>query len=32
MMGSSFINGQQTDYEKFRQETRDIIAYLKKQK
>ena len=32
MMGSTFINAQQIDYDRFRQETRDIIAYLKKQK
>jgi AhpD family alkylhydroperoxidase len=30
MFGSTFINSQQVDYEKFRQETRDIIAYVKK--
>jgi AhpD family alkylhydroperoxidase len=30
MMGSTFINSQQIDYEKFRQETRDIIAHVKK--
>ena len=29
MMGSTFINAQQIDYDRFRQETRDIIAYLK---
>ncbi len=29
MMGSTFINAKQIDYEKFRQETRDIVAYLK---
>jgi AhpD family alkylhydroperoxidase len=32
MMASTFVNGQQIDYEKFRQETRDIITYIKKQK
>ena len=32
MMGSTFINAQQIDYEKFRQETKDIVAHLKKQK
>jgi AhpD family alkylhydroperoxidase len=31
MMGSTFINSQQTDYEKFHKETKDIIAYLKSQ-
>jgi AhpD family alkylhydroperoxidase len=31
MMGSTFINSQQIDYEKFHQETRDIIAHIKKQ-
>jgi AhpD family alkylhydroperoxidase len=30
MMASTFINAQQLDYEKFRQETRDIIAHVKK--
>jgi AhpD family alkylhydroperoxidase len=30
MCGSTFINAQQIDYEKFRQETRDIIAYVRK--
>ena len=30
MAGSTFINGQQIDFEKFRQETRDIIAYVRK--
>jgi len=29
MCGSTFINGQQVDYEKFRQETRDIIAHVR---
>jgi len=29
MCGSTFINGQQIDYEKFRQETRDIIAHVR---
>jgi AhpD family alkylhydroperoxidase len=32
MFGSTFINAQQIDYEKFRQETRDIVAYIKKKK
>src|SRR5215831_18540658 len=31
MCGSTFINGEQIDYERFRQETRDIIGYLRKQ-
>jgi AhpD family alkylhydroperoxidase len=30
MCGSTFINAQQIDYEKFRQETRDIVAYVRK--
>jgi hypothetical protein len=30
MCGSTFINSQQIDYEKFRQETRDIIAFVKR--
>ncbi len=30
MMGSTFINAQQIDYEKFKQETRDIIAHVKR--
>jgi len=30
MCGSTFLNGQQIDYEKFRQETRDIIAFVKR--
>ena len=30
MMGSTFINSQQIDYETFRRETRDIIAHVKK--
>ncbi|RJG11030.1 carboxymuconolactone decarboxylase family protein [Pseudomonas cavernicola] len=29
MMGSTFINAQQIDYEKFRQETLDIVRYVK---
>ena len=32
MMASTFINAQQIDYEKFRQETRDIITHIKKKK
>ena len=30
MAGSTFINAQQIDYEKFRQETRAIIAHVRK--
>ncbi len=30
MCGSTFINSQQIDYEKFHKETRDIIAHVKK--
>jgi AhpD family alkylhydroperoxidase len=30
MMGSTFINAQQIDYEKFHQETRAIVAHVKK--
>jgi AhpD family alkylhydroperoxidase len=30
MMASTFMNAQQIDFEKFRQETRDIIAHVKK--
>ena len=30
MCGSTFVNAQQIDYEKFRQETRDIITYVRK--
>jgi len=30
MCASTFINAQQTDYETFRRETRDIIAHVKK--
>ena len=29
MMGSTFINAQQIDYEQFRQETLDIVRYVK---
>ncbi len=29
MMGSTFINAQQIDHEQFKQETRDIIEYVK---
>jgi AhpD family alkylhydroperoxidase len=29
MMGSTFINAQQIDYEKFHQETRAIVAHIK---
>jgi AhpD family alkylhydroperoxidase len=31
MCGSTFLNGQQVDYEKFRKETLEIVAYAKKQ-
>ena len=30
MMASTFVNAQQIDFERFRQETRDIIAHVKK--
>ncbi len=30
MMGSTFLNAQQIDYEQFRQETKSIIAHVKK--
>ncbi len=30
MFGSTFINAQQIDFEKFREETRQIISYVKK--
>jgi AhpD family alkylhydroperoxidase len=30
MCGSTFLNSQQIDYEKFRQETRDIISFVKR--
>ncbi len=30
MCGSTFINAENIDYEKFRQETRDIIAHVRK--
>jgi AhpD family alkylhydroperoxidase len=30
--GSTFINAQQIDFEKFRQETRDIISHIRKNK
>jgi hypothetical protein len=29
MMGSTFINAQQIDYEQFRQETLSIVRYVK---
>jgi AhpD family alkylhydroperoxidase len=29
MMGSTFINAQQVDYEQFKRETRDIVDYVK---
>ena len=31
MMGSTFLNGQQTDYERFRSETLDIVKFVKRQ-
>ncbi len=31
MNASTFVNGQQIDYEKFRKETLDIVAYVKTQ-
>jgi AhpD family alkylhydroperoxidase len=30
MAGSTFVNAQQIDFEKFRQETREIIAFVRK--
>lgn len=30
MTGSTFINAQQTDYEQFEKETREIVAHVKK--
>ena len=32
MLGSTFINAQQIEYDKFRQETRDIVAHFKRSK
>jgi AhpD family alkylhydroperoxidase len=32
MLGSTFINAQQIEYDKFRQETRDIVAHFKRAK
>jgi AhpD family alkylhydroperoxidase len=32
MMGSTFLNAQQIDYEQFRQETKSIVAHIKKKK
>ena len=29
MMGSSFLNAQQTDYDRFRKETLDAVAYIR---
>jgi hypothetical protein len=29
MLGSTFLNAQQTDYEQFRKETLDAIAYVR---
>lgn len=31
MMGSTFLNAQQTDYEQFERETREIVAYVRSQ-
>lgn len=31
MMASTYLNGQQTDYEQFRKETLEIVAHIKKQ-
>jgi AhpD family alkylhydroperoxidase len=31
MMGSTFLNAQQTDYEQFRKETVDIVAFVKRE-
>ncbi|HEY3818265.1 MAG TPA: carboxymuconolactone decarboxylase family protein [Polyangiaceae bacterium] len=31
MMASTFINAEQVDYERFRKETLDIVAYVKKE-
>lgn len=31
MLGSTFLNGQQTDYERFRKETLDIVQFVKRQ-
>lgn len=31
MMGSTFLNGQQTDYERFRKETLDIVQFVRRQ-
>lgn len=30
MFGSTFINAEQIDYEKFRKETKEIVAYVRK--
>lgn len=32
MCASAFLNAQQTDYDQFRKETREIVAYVRKQK
>ena len=32
MMASTFINAEQIDYEQFRKETLDIVAYVKKER
>jgi AhpD family alkylhydroperoxidase len=31
MMSSTFLNGQQTDYERFRKETLDIVQFVRRQ-
>jgi AhpD family alkylhydroperoxidase len=31
MLGSTFLNGQQTDYERFKKETLDIVQFMKRQ-
>ena len=31
MMGSTFLNGQQTDYERFKKETLDIVQFVRRQ-
>jgi AhpD family alkylhydroperoxidase len=31
MLGSTFLNGQQTDYDRFRKETLDIVQFVKRQ-
>ena len=31
MMGSTFLNGEQTDYDRFRKETLDIVQFVRRQ-